>query len=44
MSTAIDAQNKTVYTDIEDPSKKDDDPTKSCCTIPPDTDPGPIKP
>jgi hypothetical protein len=43
MSTAIDAQNKTVYTNTERGDQKDD-PTKDCCSAPPDTDPGPIKP
>ena len=41
MSTVISASNQTLPTPID---KDKDDPTKACCTIPPDTDPGPIKP
>jgi hypothetical protein len=41
MSTAIDANNQTVPTPID---KSKDDPIKLCCSVPPNTDPGPIKP
>ncbi|MEA2599907.1 MAG: hypothetical protein QOF89_899 [Acidobacteriota bacterium] len=42
MSTATDPKNTTVPTGTGGNGK--DDPVKLCCTAPPDTDPGPIKP
>lgn len=41
MSIAVTDPSKTVPTPID---KSKDDPTQSCCSVPPDTDPGPIKP
>ena len=42
MSKLIDAKKTTLST--TDKTGSDVDPTNDCCTIPPDTDPGPIKP
>lgn len=46
MSKSIDTKKKTGKSTgkITDKSGTQVDPTSDCCTVPPDDDPGPIKP
>jgi len=44
MSKLIASKKKTTSLSSTDKSGSTPEPNNDCCTIPPDTDPGPIKP
>ncbi len=44
MSKLIATKKKTASVSATDKSGSQADPNNDCCTAPPDTDPGPIKP